>query len=284
MQALPKPFSVYDGRRAVAITQISCNATWKTFVASPSIVRLPNSSSLLVVMERDVHSFTSKARLAHRSPALQCCAVPPPRLAVNYFALRTGLTVCCLRAGIVYRQAPPAAMNEFRRSKAVFRSDDGGARWAEVGAIRPMFWPQVFATRSGVYVVGVNRVHTPDNQLCISKMLDSAGTRWSLPVNITTGLGAISGNTGVEISGGRVLKTFEVNPQFAAVPARTILTRGVSMLLPGGASVGGEAWTHPPSIEVAVQDASEFIEYTLVQVGAPLPKRSATCNICSHFR
>jgi hypothetical protein len=157
-------------------------------------------------------------------------------------------------------------MNEVRRHKAVFASDDGGASWLEVGDVTPMFWPTVFAAASGVYVIGVNRPHTPDNQLCVSKMLDADGAVWSAPANITTGLGAVSGNTGVDVSAGRVLKTFEINPSMAARPARTRLTRGAELALPRAG--GGDGGLAAPPMEVAVEEAAPFIEYTMVQVRA----------------
>lgn len=123
---------------------------------------------------------------------------------------------------------------------------------------------QLALAHAGTYVIGVQRVHTPDNPLVISKMLDAAGTRWSPPVNLTQGLSVVSGNTGIEVSAGRVLKTFEVNPSMAARPAQSPLTRNATLALPAHASL--DAQWRPESLEVAVADASGFVEFTLVKV------------------
>jgi hypothetical protein len=58
-------------------------------------------------------------------------------------------------------------------------SDDGGTEWRQVGSVGNMMWPQVFSCASGVYVIGVQRFFSPDNNLMVSKMLDSNGSRYA---------------------------------------------------------------------------------------------------------
>lgn len=41
------------------------------------------------------------------------------------------------------------------------------------------------AVAAGVYLIGVQKHFTPDNQVVITKMLDEGGTKWSPPVILT---------------------------------------------------------------------------------------------------
>ena len=69
-----------------------------------------------------------------------------------------------------------------------------------------MQWPSVFSTSSGVYALGVERYYSPDNNLVISKMLDTNGANWTEPVRLTRGLSIVTANGGIDVSGGRVAK------------------------------------------------------------------------------
>lgn len=59
----------------------------------------------------------------------------------------------------------------------IWASDDGGSTWNETASVGSMMWPQIFSCASGVYVVGVQRFFSNDNNLVVSKMLDEEGTR-----------------------------------------------------------------------------------------------------------
>ena len=62
-------------------------------------------------------------------------------------------------------------------TKYIHASTDGGATWAQAGSVSPMNWPQLLVCKSGVYIIGTERHFSPDNNLVVSKMLDSAGER-----------------------------------------------------------------------------------------------------------
>ncbi|KFM26921.1 hypothetical protein F751_4982 [Auxenochlorella protothecoides] len=160
--------------------------------------------------------------------------------------------------------------NEDVATKLVFASDNGGLTWAQVGTIHPMNWPQIFRCKSGVYVVGTERHFSQDNNLIISRMLDDTGATWSAPTKITSGWSVVSANTGVDVSGGRVTKTFEVIPSMAVPVTSSVLREDVTLPLRGGPR--SHSWQHAPVLELPVASAAGFVPFTLVQVARAEPE------------
>jgi hypothetical protein len=148
--------------------------------------------------------------------------------------------------------------------KLIYSSNDGGASWQRTALVGPMNWPQLFSCASGVYLLGTERHFSPDNNLVISKMLDEEGKQWSVPTRITHGLSVVSANTGVDVSRGRVTKSFEVIPSMAKPIVATKLTQDVQIGIQGG--VGGPTWQQSPMLELAVASTQGFVQYTLVKV------------------
>ncbi|KDD75838.1 hypothetical protein H632_c476p0, partial [Helicosporidium sp. ATCC 50920] len=167
--------------------------------------------------------------------------------------------------------------------KKVMASDDGGGQWTQVGSISPMFWPQVFRCASGVYVIGTQRHFSKDNNLVISKMEDAAGARWSAPAQLTRGWSVVAANTGVDVSNGRVTKTFEMIPSMAVEVAQTTLRANVTVPIQGG--VGGPSWEHPPVLRVEVESTRGFVAYTMVRLaGVPGAASDSPDRLLLFFR
>jgi len=136
------------------------------------------------------------------------------------------------RLMVVYEQQP-TKWGSFEPMKDVKVSADGGSSWDRKGRIGPMQWPTVFQTRSGVYVMGVERTFSKDNNLIISKMLDGDGMQWSKPVRITEGISVVTANGGIDVSAGRVTKAIEVVPSLGRDDRQpeTRLTRDLALNL-----------------------------------------------------
>jgi len=148
--------------------------------------------------------------------------------------------------------------------KHIYASDDGGKGWKEIATMGPMNWPQLFACKSGTYIIGTERHFSNNNNLVVSKMMDSEGKQWSRPVRISNGLSVVAANTGVDVSNGRVTKTFEIIPSMAEPVPTTVVVGNVDVKIEGG--VGGPTWSAPPMYKVKVEDSSPFIEYCLVKI------------------
>jgi hypothetical protein len=148
--------------------------------------------------------------------------------------------------------------------KHIYASDDGGKSWIEIATMGPMNWPQLFACKSGIYIIGTQSHFSKDNNLLISKMMDTEGEQWSKPVKISNGLSVIAANTGVDVSHGRVTKTFEIIPSMAEPVPTTVVVDGMDVEIEGG--VGGATWSNPPVYEVKVEDSSPFVEYCLIKI------------------
>ncbi|EFN53516.1 expressed protein [Chlorella variabilis] len=161
--------------------------------------------------------------------------------------------------------------------KLIYSSEDGGSSWQRAAVVGPMNWPQIFSCASGTYLMGTERHFSHNNNLVISKMLDDKGASWSVPTKLTKGLSVVSANTGVDVSGGRVTKAFEVIPSMAEPLASTKLTKarrasGRPPLPCSGGGCGDQGrrgcptWEHQPVLELDVESTAGFILYTLVKV------------------
>lgn len=185
----------------------------------------------------------------------------------SYFIASPSLVV--LPSGrilIVYeRQAAWGLKNpKLTSSKLVVASDDDGASWKAVGSATPMQWPSIFTCASGTYMIGVQRHFTPDNQLVITKMLDTSGEKWSEVVMLSKGISAVLANTGVDVSLGRVTKAFETIPVLARPIKASPLT--VSARIPIIMGPSRFSWRHPPTVHVTVEDSNGFTEHTLLKI------------------
>lgn len=100
-------------------------------------------------------------------------------------------------------------------------SADNGKTWRGVAEVSPLFWPSLFRTSSGLYLIGVDRPYEAgDNRLLIFRSGDD-GRTWSKPSALTTGLRVHTGNTGVLISKGRITRAIEVAPALSPAMPQT---------------------------------------------------------------
>lgn len=149
-------------------------------------------------------------------------------------------------------------------SKMVLSSDDGGMSWQSAGSAAPMQWPTIFSCASGTYMIGVQRHFTPDNQVVITKMLDSGGREWSPMAILTQGISAVMANTGVDVSLGRVTKAFETIPVMARPVKASTVRAEVRVKISMGAT--RFSWQNPPVVDITVADSEGFTAHTLLKV------------------
>jgi len=148
--------------------------------------------------------------------------------------------------------------------KVIDASDDGGVTWQHMAKPGPMHWPSIFRCVSGVYLIGVQKHFTPDNQVVITKMLDEGGTKWSPPVILTRGFSSVMANTGVDVSFGRVTKAFEIIPVNGRPVKESTIISDVTLRVFMGKQ--RYSWHSPPRVNMTVQDSGGFIADTLVKV------------------
>lgn len=167
----------------------------------------------------------------------------------------------------VLERSIPWGANQAGLTKLVFASDNEGVSWSQIGTLGPMNWPQVFKCASGVYVIGTQRHFSADNNLVISRMLDAAGAQWSRPAQLTTGWSVVAANTGVDVSAGRVTKSFEFIPSMARPVTGTTLREPVTLPFAGGPR--SSSWQHQPVLELPVESVAGFVPFTLLKVPPP---------------
>lgn len=132
--------------------------------------------------------------------------------------------------------------------------------------------PQLVQCESGVYAIGTEHHFRADNNVVVSRMLDDRGAAWSAPVRVSQGWSVVAANTGVDVSRGRVTKTFEMIPSMATPVAGSRLREPVTLPFRGGP--GSPSWQHSPVLELAVESVEGFVPFTLVQAH-PTPNATA---------
>eukprot|EP00959_Pyramimonas_sp_CCMP1952_P155585 3254678-Pyramimonas_sp.AAC.1 len=113
-----------------------------------------------------------------------------------------------------FNKAEYAHLNS-RPSLILVASEDDGLTWTRCAAFQDVFWATLFSTSSGIYLIGsqTNVPHHPpfpQNNIVITKMLDSSCKRWHPRVQLTRSLLVCSHNTGVVVTESRIFKPFEL--------------------------------------------------------------------------
>jgi hypothetical protein len=110
-----------------------------------------------------------------------CCRCSLPLHPVQpSFSCLTGSQLPCARCRLLLAaRSLCVCISHMGLCLQVLTSVDG-LSWQLVGTVGPMWWPQVFKCKSGVYVIGnqapIDSVSSAStNNLFISKMLDSSG-------------------------------------------------------------------------------------------------------------
>lgn len=159
---------------------------------------------------------------------------------------------------------------EVKQVKRVYASDDGGQSWRPHGAIAGIHWPRLIRCASGVYVLGVARAGpSPGNPIVVSKMLDARGAVWSPAAAVTAGRGwgAMSSNTGADVSRGRITVAFEINPSMSHPPVAT--STSAPVLLRSGGRARAAAWERPLVADVPVKSVRGFVDSIVVHASLP---------------
>lgn len=185
------------------------------------------------------------------------------------------------RLMVVLERSITWGMAEETFKKLVYTSSDNGETWQFMAHVGPMNWPQVFTCTSGTYIIGTQRHFSKDNNIVISKMMDEQGYNWTSPSKVSRGWSVVAANTGVDISEGKVSKTFEMIPSMSEPVVTTKTTEDITIPITGG--VQGVTWQSPPVIEVAVEDATRFVKYCLVKFpGVPQNGRGAFFRVLNY--
>ncbi len=149
-------------------------------------------------------------------------------------------------------------------SIALYSSRDEGARWKETVVLPELASPQMFSCRSGVYILAVKTLFKFDSHLYVVKMVDGVGRIWSEPSQLTYGISVMSTNTGVDVSNGRVSKSFEMIPSLSSSRAKTVTTE--TFTIHNWQGIGGSHWEQNSIYIVTVANIGKFVQYCSVIV------------------
>ena len=126
-------------------------------------------------------------------------------------------SITVLRKGVyltVYENYPRALL--------VSASFDHGRSWKHVSNLHGCVWPQVFTCASGTYVLCTSGAYQKNSGMLIFSLQDKYGARWTGPHKIFDHISVLTANSGVDVSAGRVTKSFETIPNFSDPVASTI--------------------------------------------------------------
>ena len=84
----------------------------------------------------------------------------------------------------------------------IFRSQDGGASWAQLSIVKPLYGGTLFESGGALYLLGCTSDAANTGQLAIRRSTDGGAT-WTVPADGATGL--ITSNPGWHFRGGAVL-------------------------------------------------------------------------------
>ena len=149
----------------------------------------------------------------------------------------------------------------------LYSSTNEGKAWRHVSSLAGLRSPQLFVCKSGVYMFFLRTLFEMPSDLFIVKMLDPIGLNWSAPSQLTFNQSVVSTNTGVDVSTGRVTKSFELIPSLALPRASTLLVEAFVLR----ATAGMQNWSsNSPSgkrvYTVKVENAKKFVTYCMVTI------------------
>lgn len=121
----------------------------------------------------------------------------PPGRIVNHLSSDTGQfvgspSVAILPDGVILASHDifgPRSSEHQSGITLVFRSHDDGQTWAQVSIVQPAFWSSLFVYDGAVYLFGTTHHHG----LVVIRRSTDAGTSWSVPDDMDTGLLTLRG-------------------------------------------------------------------------------------------